>query len=113
MMKLLLAVPLAFGIVVSSGSVHQAAPARPRTAERADLVVAQDGSGDTRTIQAALDRLPANNATNKIVLVRNGTYPEKLLITASHVSIVGEDRARTRIEFPELRRVWRESHPDD
>jgi pectinesterase len=87
-------------------------PARAR-GERADLIVAADNSGDTRTIQAAIDRIPLDNRRNRIILVRAGTYPEKLFLGVSHVSIVGEDRDRTRIEFPELRRNWRAGHPDD
>ena len=102
---------------VSSGTGRtQGAPAhaaRPRTAERADLIVAQDGSGDVRSIQAALDAIPADNASLKIVLVRTGTYREKVFVRSRHVAIVGEDRDRTRIEFAELRRNWRASHPDD
>ncbi len=77
------------------------------------VVVAQDGSGDFRTIQEALDAIPSDNAQNRIILIRNGTYHEKLRVTASHVSLVGEDRDKTRIEFAELRRNWRASHPDD
>jgi PelA/Pel-15E family pectate lyase len=84
-----------------------------RRTPRANIVVSQDGSGDVRTIQAALDAIPRDNRANRIILVRNGTYREKLFITTSHVSIVGDDRVRTRVEFPELRRIWRESHPDD
>src|SRR5438876_2422319 len=76
-------------------------------------VVAQDGGGDFMTIQAALDAIPRENAENRVILVRNGTYHEKLRITASHISLVGEDRDKTRIEFAELRRNWRASHPDD
>ena len=77
------------------------------------MIVADDGSGNFRTIQQALDSLGKGNAAHKIILVKNGTYREKLFITASHVSIVGEDRERTEIEYPELRRLWRETHPDD
>jgi pectinesterase len=87
------------------------APAAP--AERADYVVAADGSTPYRTVQAALDAIPEGEATHRIVLVRNGTYREKVHVTKSHVSIVGEDRERTRIVFAELRRNWRASHPDD
>jgi lysophospholipase L1-like esterase len=81
--------------------------------ERADLIVAPDGSGNFTTIQAALDALPGRAATNRTILIRNGIYREKLFITKSHLSLVGEDRERTRIEYAELRRLWREKHPDD
>jgi len=88
-----------------------AAPAQP--SERADYVVAADGSTGYPTVQSALDAIPEGNQTHRIVLVRNGTYREKVYVTKSHVSIVGEDRERTRIVFAELRKNWRASHPDD
>src|SRR5260370_6481508 len=76
-------------------------------------VVAQDGSGDFKTIQAALDAIPRDNAANQTILIRNGVYREKVMIATNHVALVGEDRERTRIEYAELRRTWRASHPDD
>jgi len=82
-------------------------------AETASFIVAQDGSGDFRTIQAAVDAIPKDNADDRIILIRNGTYREKVLIAASHVALVGEDRERTRVEFAELRKNWRAAHPDD
>ena len=63
----------------------QRAAGRP-PGERADVIVAQDGSGDFRAIQPALDAIPKDNASNRIILVRNGIYREKLYVTASHVS---------------------------
>lgn len=81
--------------------------------ESADFVVAQDGSGDFGTIQAALDALPKDEEVNRTILVRKGEYREKLFITRGHVSIVGEDRDTTRIVFSELRKNWRAAHPDD
>ncbi len=89
---------------------------RPAPATRpagVDLVVAQDGSGDFRTVQAALDAVPEGNATHKLILVRDGVYREKVFVTRSHVSLVGESRAGTRLEYAELRRAWRQAHPDD
>jgi len=82
-------------------------------AENASLIVAQDGSGDFRTIQEAIDAIPDDNEDNRTILIRAGTYREKLRIAKSWVSLVGEDRERTRIEFAELRRNWRAAHPDD
>jgi unsaturated rhamnogalacturonyl hydrolase len=81
--------------------------------ESASLVVAQDGSGDFTTIQAAVDAIPNDNADHHIILVRNGTYREKVMIATSHIALVGEDRDRTQIVFAELRKNWRKTHPDD
>lgn len=87
-------------------------PARGQS-ERANLVVAPDGSGDFRTIQEALDALPPDAPAIRIILLRKGTYREKIFITKSNVALVGEDRDRVRIVFSELRSEWRKTHPDD
>ena len=82
-------------------------------AEKASLVVAQDGSGDFRTIQEAVDAIPSDNEDPRTILIRNGVYNEKVMLAKSYVALVGEDREKTRIEYAELRRNWRASHPDD
>jgi unsaturated rhamnogalacturonyl hydrolase len=81
--------------------------------ENASLIVAQDGSGDFQTIQEAVDAIPADNDDPRIILIRNGTYREKVRIAKSWIALAGEDREKTRIEFAELRRNWRATHPDD
>jgi unsaturated rhamnogalacturonyl hydrolase len=87
--------------------------AETQPAERASLVVAQDGSADYRTVQEAVDAIPGDNSVNRTILIRNGVYREKVLLNKPYVSLVGEDREKTRIEFAQLRRLWREKHPDD
>ena len=87
--------------------------AAQRRAESADVVVAQDGSGDFPTIQQALDSLPELAQGYRVILIRNGTYREKVFIARSHVALVGEDRERTRLVFSQLRSEWRATHPDD
>ncbi len=78
--------------------------------ERADIVVAKDGSGNFRTIQGALDSVPVNNTRDITILIKNGIYNEKLFVTKSNVVLVGEDRDSTRIVFAELRENWRKAH---
>lgn len=59
-----------------------------------DLVVAQDGSGDVFTIQEAINLVPDYRKGKETrILVRKGTYREKLIIPASKqsVSLLGED----------------------
>ncbi len=89
-----------------------ATPARARPAG-VDLVVAQDGSGDFTTVQAALDALPHAATRTRVILVKNGLYRERVFVTKSRLAIVGEDRSGTRIEYDVLRREWRATHPDD
>jgi pectinesterase len=72
--------------------------------ERANIVVAQDGSGQFTKIQDALDFVPAENKQNVIILIRNGIYREKIFITKSFITLVGEDRDSTRIILAVLRK---------
>lgn len=78
--------------------------------EGSDIVVAQDGSGRFRSIQDALNSIPANNRTTVTILIKNGVYHEKLLVQKSNVALVGEDRDSTRIVYAELRENWRKAH---
>ena len=75
--------------------------------------MAQDGSGDFPTVQQALDSLASEAPGYRIVLIRSGTYREKVFITKSRVALVGEDREQTRLVFSQLRSEWRAAHPDD
>ncbi len=74
------------------------------------IIVAQDGSGQYRTIQEALNSVPANNAKTVIIVIKKGIYKEKLLVQKSNVALVGEDRDGTRIVYAELRENWRKAH---
>jgi pectinesterase len=78
--------------------------------ERAQIVVAADGSGMYRTIQEALNSIPKVNKSPVIVLIKNGTYHEKIFIEKSFITLVGEDRDSTRIVYAELRENWTKAH---
>jgi hypothetical protein len=77
-----------------------------------DIVVASDGSGDFTTIQSALESIPRENRERRIVLVRNGTYREKLRLDAPCVTLHGESRDGTRIEFAQGADDFK-AHPDE
>lgn len=81
--------------------------------ERADIIVASDGTGHFQSVQAAIQSLPRNSSRHVTILIRNGTYREKIFITRSNISIVGEDRDSTRIVYAELRKNWLKDHPSD
>jgi len=64
-----------------------------------DLVVAADGSGDFKTVQAAIDAVPASSDARTTILIRKGTYPELIVVSAEKkkLTIRGEDRKQTII----------------
>jgi len=59
------------------------------------FVVAVDGSGDFSTIQDAVNAVRDHSQVPAVIIVKKGTYKEKLVIPSwkKHIRIVGEDRA--------------------
>jgi pectin methylesterase-like acyl-CoA thioesterase len=72
------------------------APKPPMT-----ITVAQDGSGDYATVQAAFDAVPGNYTGPITILVKPGTYKEKLLLdsTKINVTLAGEDANTTILTY--------------
>jgi pectinesterase len=64
-----------------------------------DLVVATDGSGDFKSIHDAVQSIPRTNRERKIILVKAGVYTEQVRVDAACVTLRGESRAGTRLEF--------------
>ncbi|PWT89153.1 MAG: pectin esterase [Blastocatellia bacterium] len=67
-----------------------------------DITVAQDGSGQFKTVQEAIMSIPAGTAANPVVIhIKPGTYKE--LIYLQHEKrffrLVGEDATRTVLTF--------------
>ena len=63
---------------------------------RFDYVVAQDGSGDFFTVQEAINTVPDfRKDVRTTILIRKGTYKEKLIIPESkiNISLIGENGA--------------------
>jgi pectinesterase len=67
-----------------------------------DLTVAADGSGDFKTVQAAVESLARTNTERKIIFLKDGVYHEKVRVDASCVTLRGQSRKGTRIEFAQL-----------
>ncbi|MFF3939277.1 pectinesterase family protein [Streptomyces phaeofaciens] len=72
------------------------AAATTRAAAATTLTVAADGSGQYRTVQAAVDAVPVDNPSRVIVSVRPGTYREVVKVPANkpHVTIQGSGGSR-------------------
>lgn len=70
-------------------------------AQKPDLTVAADGSGDCRTVQEAVNKVPENNKKRFVILVRPGVYEEQINIpvTKPYISLIGEKAETTRLTF--------------
>lgn len=78
------------------------------------LTVAQNGSGNFKTIQAALNSLPDSAAMDRIIFIKNGIYNEKIFITQSHIVVRGESEKGTVIMQDIARDIWRcQGNADD
>jgi pectinesterase len=64
-----------------------------------DITVAADGSGQFKTVQEALDSIPRNNTQRMIIFIKDGVYKERVNINAPFVTLQGQSRKGTRIEF--------------
>lgn len=67
-------------------------------------VVAQDGSGDFTTVQAAIDAAPEGRTTPWRIFVKRGTYREHVAIPKekTYISLVGEGRGKTVVSCDRL-----------
>mgnify|MGYP001550441241 CR=1 FL=1 len=66
-----------------------------------NITVAQDGSGDYKTIQAAFDAIPPGNKSRVEVDVKPGVYTERAVLdsTKQFVTVVGAGADRTILSY--------------
>lgn len=81
---------------ISLGAPHRALASAPLPF-KPDLIVATDGSGNFSSVQAAIDSIPRGNTERRVIFIRNGTYTEHIRLERSFVTLLGEDRAGTRL----------------
>jgi len=72
-----------------------------RAYTQTEIVVAQNGNGNYKTVQAALDAVSINNKKPVTIIINNGIYKEKLFLDSSKnfVTLIGEDKFRTILTF--------------
>jgi pectinesterase len=87
MKKLISILLLGFGVLTSFGQKK--------------ITVAQDGTGDYKTVQAALDALPSNSATHVVIRIKKGIYREVITVdaTKSFISLIGDDPSNTILSY--------------
>jgi pectinesterase len=65
------------------------------------VVVAQDGTGDFKTIQMAIDHAPPYGEARLVIEIRPGVYHERVVVPQDRprVTFLGSDAARTLITY--------------
>lgn len=66
-----------------------------------DAVVAQDGTGDYKTVQGAIDAAPTGRVAPYLIFVKNGEYEELVTIPQNKpfIHLIGQDKEKTVIKF--------------
>ena len=75
-----------------------------QSANKNIYIVAQDGSGDFTTVQAAFNAVPLNNGTPVLILNKMGVYKEKLTLdsTKNYVTLLGENPEKTVLTYDDF-----------
>jgi len=74
--------------------------------EKRFITVAADGSGDFKTITAAIRSLPMFNYQRTEIYIKNGRYNEKIKIDQDYITLKGESREKTILQYSQLRTDW-------
>ncbi|RVT71769.1 pectin esterase [Flavobacterium sufflavum] len=66
-----------------------------------DIVVAQDGSGDYKTVQEALNSIVSLKTKETRILIKNGVYKEKLEVIKdkNNISLIGESKENVILTY--------------
>ncbi|MEW6653501.1 MAG: pectinesterase family protein, partial [Bacteroidota bacterium] len=75
-------------------------------AEKRFITVAQNGSGNYKTITEAVMSLPPFNYQRTVIYVKNGAYNEKIRIDQDYITLRGESRENTILHYSQLRNDW-------
>lgn len=69
--------------------------------ETHDFTVAADGSGDFKTVQDAINAVPAHKSTQTVIFIKPGTYKEKLRVPSDkmNLKLMGESYENTILTY--------------
>lgn len=117
-MRHLINAPLYLILVVSFGLLSINTPPLKNTLPFGEgwggaLVVAQDGSGDFKSIQEAINSLPEKSDNQRVIFIKKGIYQEKIYIEKNKITLKGENQNQVKIVISEAREIWRCNHSDD
>ncbi|MES2464950.1 MAG: pectinesterase family protein [Armatimonadota bacterium] len=84
--------PALFCVVIAAGGLLCRSGAETLSPAPSQITVAADGSGDFRTVQAAIDSLPPNSPQPAVIRIRPGRYKERIRLGPlhPHVTLAGD-----------------------
>ena len=90
-----------FLMIIQTVSTYASPGAEEVNPPEHDFVVAADGSGDFTQLQKAFDAVPFLRKNRTVILVKNGTYIEKLTLPANktNITLIGENVENTIVTF--------------
>ncbi|MBN2036381.1 MAG: hypothetical protein JW768_06525 [Chitinispirillaceae bacterium] len=105
-MKNSLIIHLSACIIVTMASVLCGQTLQSQLADKIDLIVAADGSGSHTTVQDAINAIPDDNPSRKVIFLKKGTYLEKIIVPwkKKHITLVGEQVDSTVISYNDASR---------
>jgi pectinesterase len=77
------------------------------------IIVSPDGKGHFKSIQSAINSLPADASRPRIIHIKKGIYNEKVYIEKHNIILEGEGMDATIITASIARDAWRCIHNDD
>lgn len=68
------------------------------------ITVAQNGSGDYKTVQEAINAVAEDNTVTTIIFIKNGIYKEKLRLpeTKRNMHFIGESVEKTMLTYDDF-----------
>jgi pectinesterase len=63
------------------------------------IIVAKDGSGNFKTVTEAINSLPNNASSERVIYIKNGTYYEYIVCQKKFVTMVGENRDKVILTY--------------
>ena len=89
----------AYFVGISSTTAWQFTTKLTGPVDPASPVVAADGSADFVTVQGAVDSLPTNGPTRRVVNIRDGNYTGIVDVTKTNITFRGQSRTGTVVGY--------------
>ena len=101
----IIALVLFLGLTLTQANRAQTTNQNPKSKiqnpKSADLIVAADGTGNVKSVQEAIDKVPENNKKRFVIFIKPGVYKEQIKVPASkpYISFIGETAENTKLTF--------------